>query len=146
VSEAAQATTARSNRWLRAVGYGFLAEAATIVTIIVVVVIYKQAYAPGLTDEQYAAFGQRAGGVLGIVAGTLYTFLFARALMPRLSERFVEHGLVLAATAVIFSVAGSIAGHQGVPSGYIIASALKLAAGALSGVWFVRSGANRGGV
>lgn len=130
---------ARSNRWLRAFAYGLLAEAATIVTIILVVVAYKNVIAPGLTDNEYAAFGERAGGVLGAVAGTLYTFLFARWLMPRLSGRFVEHGLVMAAAAVAFSIGGSIAGHHGVPNLYILASALKLAAGALAGFLFARS-------
>jgi hypothetical protein len=129
----------RSSRWLRAFAYGLLAEAATIVTIIVVVVAYKSAIARGLTDQEYAAFGARAGGILGLTAGTLYTFLFARALMSRLSTRFVEHGLVVAAAAVAFSIGGSIAGHHGVPNAYILASAVKLAAGALAGFLFVRS-------
>ena len=133
---------ARSNRWLRAFGYGLLAEAATILTIIVVVVAYKNAISPGLSAQEYAAFGERAGGVLGLTAGTIYTFLFARALMPRLSVRFIEHGLVVAAAAVMFSVGGSIAGHHGVPNAYILASALKLAAGALAGFLFARSPEN----
>ena len=129
----------RSTRWLRAIGYGFLAEAATIVTIIVTVVVYKTAIAPGLSDAEYAAYGERMGGILGVVAGTLFTYLFARALMPRITTRHIEHGLVVAATAVAFSVAGSIAGHHGVPNGYLIASALKLIAGALAGFLFARS-------
>jgi hypothetical protein len=138
VTEALQRTGARSDRWLRAFAYGLLAEAATIVTIIIVVVAYKRWVAPGLSDAQYALFGERAGGVLGLIAGTIYTFLFARSLMPRLSERFVEHGLVVAAAAVAFSVGGSLAGHHGVPNAYILASALKLAAGALAGFLFAR--------
>jgi hypothetical protein len=78
--------------------------------------------------------------LLGLVAGTIYTFLFARTIMPRLSARFVEHGLVVAAAAVAFSVGGSLAGHHGVPNAYILASALKLAAGALAGFLIARSG------
>jgi hypothetical protein len=140
VTETPDRTAARSHRWLRAFAYGLLAEAATIVTIIIVVVGYKTAVAPGLSDEQYASFGERAGGVLGLTVGTIYTFLFARSLMPRLSGRFVEHGLVVAVAAVAFSVTGSIVGHHGVPNAYIIASALKLAAGALAGFLFARSG------
>ena len=40
---------------------------------------------------------------------------------------------VLAVTAIVLSVGGSIAGHQGVPSGYILASILKLVAGWFAG-------------
>ncbi|HEY0529477.1 MAG TPA: hypothetical protein VGD02_11650 [Gemmatimonadaceae bacterium] len=139
MTEPSDPSGARSDRWLRAFAYGLLAEAATIVTIIVVVVVYKKWVAPGLSDAQYASFGERVGGVLGLVAGTIYTFLFARSLMPRLSGRFVEHGLVVAAAAVAFSLGGSLAGHHGVPNAYILASALKLAAGALAGFLFARS-------
>jgi hypothetical protein len=124
---------ARGNRWLRAVGYGLLAEVATIVTIVVIVMLYQYAIARGLTDSEYAAFGERVGAVVGIVGGTLYTFIFAQRLMRRVSTRFIAHGIVVALAAVALSVGGSIAGHHGVPSGYLIASALKIIAGALAG-------------
>jgi hypothetical protein len=126
-------TTERRHRWLRAVCYGLLAEIATIVTIVAIVMVHRYVLAKGLGDDYYAAFGERVGGIVGIVGGTLYTFLFARALMRRLSANFVAHGIVLAVVAVALSVGGSIAGHHGVPTGYVIASALKLAAGALAG-------------
>jgi len=125
--------------WLRAVGYGLLAEIATILTIVVIVMAYRYAVASGLSDAEYAAFGQRVGGIGGIVGGTLYTYLFARLLMQRLTTRFIAHGLVVALTAIAFSIAGSIAGHQGVPAGYLLASVLKLAAGALAGFLYSRS-------
>ncbi|MGH7650565.1 MAG: hypothetical protein ACREMS_01855 [Gemmatimonadaceae bacterium] len=123
----------RENRWLRAIGFGFLAEAATVVTIIAIVLGYRYIVARGLPDASYAAFGVRTGEIVGIVGGALYTFLFAWLVTKRLSSRFIEHGIVVAVTAVAFSVAGSIAGHQGVPAGYLIASTLKLAGGALAG-------------
>lgn len=125
--------------WLRAVGYGLLAEIATILTIVVIVMAYRYVVASGLSDAEYAAFGQRVGGIVGIVGGTLYTYLFARLLMQRLTTRFIAHGLVVALTASAFSIAGSIAGHQGVPAGYVLASVLKLAAGALTGFLYSRS-------
>lgn len=125
--------SARSDRWLRAVGYGLLAEIATILTIILIVTAHKYGFARGLSDADYAAFGEHTGETVGIVGGTIYTFLFAQRLMHRLSGRFVAHGVVVALTAIAFSIAGSIAGHRGVPSGYALASALKLAAGAIAG-------------
>jgi hypothetical protein len=124
---------ARGDRWLRAVGYGLLAEIATIITIIAVVMLYTYAIARGLTESDYAAFGERVGALVGILGGTLYTFIFARRLMRSVSTRFIAHGIVVALAAVALSVGGSIAGHHGVPSGYLIASCLKIIAGALAG-------------
>jgi len=127
------------HRWLRAVGYGLLAEVATIITIILVVMAYKYVFARGLSDPEYEAFGQRAGGYVGLVGGAIYTYIFARRLMPRLSSRFSEHGTVVALSAIALSIAGSIAGHQGVPLAYIAASILKIVAGATAGFVYSRS-------
>ncbi|HEX9221260.1 MAG TPA: hypothetical protein VF858_12305 [Gemmatimonadaceae bacterium] len=129
----------RRDRWLRAVGYGLLAEISTIVTIIAIVMIYRYVFARGLTDADYTAFAERVGAIVGIVGGSLYTFLFARLLMQYLSTRFVAHGIVVAIAAIALSVGGSLAGHQGVPSAYVAASALKIAAGALAGFLAARS-------
>jgi hypothetical protein len=123
----------RPNRWLRAIGYGFLAELATVLTIILIVSVYRFVVARALPDAEYSAFGMRTGEIVGVVGGTLYTFLFARRLTRLLDSRFVAHGVLLALTAIAFSIGGSIAGHQGVPSAYVLASILKLAAGALAG-------------
>ena len=116
-----------------------LAEIATILTIILIVVAYRFAFVLGLSDADYAAFGERAGAVVGIIGGTLYTYLFARLLMRFLTGRFVAHGAVVALTAIAFSIAGSIAGHRGVPAGYVLATVLKLSAGALAGFLYSRS-------
>lgn len=114
-------------------GYGLLAEIATIVTIIAIAMLYRYVLARGLTEPGYAAFNERVGAIVGIVGGTLYTFIFARRLMGRISARFVAHGIVVAVAAIALSVGGSIAGHQSIPRAYILASALKLGAGALAG-------------
>lgn len=121
------------NRWLPALGYGLLAEVCTIVTIIFVALVYKFGIARRLSDAAYNAFNEKMGGAVGIVFGTLFTYLFARVVMRRLSANFVAHGLVVAVTAIVVSVSGSIAGHQGVPAGYILASLLKLVAGWFAG-------------
>jgi hypothetical protein len=115
-----------------------LAEISTIVTIILVTVLYRYVFSRGLTDAQYGAFNDRVGEVVGVIGGTLFTFLFARRLMPHLSRRFVAHGIVLALVAAALSVGGSIAGHHDVPRAYILASVLKLAAGALAGSAYAR--------
>lgn len=120
-------------------GYGIVAEIATILTIILLVTAYRLVFARGLPDAYYAAFGERTGEIVGIIGGTLYTYLFARLLMRVVARRFVAHGVVLALTAIAFSVGGSIAGHHSVPAAYVLASALKLAAGALAGLLYSRS-------
>lgn len=134
---------ARSDHWLRAIGYGLLAEISTIVTIIVVTVLYRYVFVRGLTAAEYALFNSRVGAVVGIVGGTLYTFLFAQRLMHRVTARFVVHGIVVALAAVALSIGGSIAGHHGVPSGYMLASVLKIITGGLAGFLATRGGRPR---
>ena len=126
-------TPTRGDHWLRAVGCGLLAEISTVVTIIAITMLHRYVIAPGLTGPSYAAFNERTGAIVGMVGGTLYTFFFARRLMRGISARFIAHAIVVAIAAIALSVLGSIAGHQGVPSAYILASALKLAAGAVAG-------------
>ena len=121
------------NRWLAALGYGLLAEVCTIVTIIFISLIYKFGIARGLSDAAYEAFNEKLGGIVGIVGGTVFTYLFARMVVRRISANFIAHGLLVAVTAIVISVSGSLAGHHGVPSGYILASILKIVAGWFAG-------------
>lgn len=132
--------SARRGHWLRAIGYGLLAEVSTIVTIIAIVMIYRYVIARGLTDVAYTEFGEQVGAIVGIAGGALYTFIFARFLMRYVTAGFVAHGIVVALAAIALSVGGSIAGHHGVPAAYLWASALKLVAGVLAGILASRSG------
>ena len=144
VSPAQQISTVPRDRWLRALIFGLLAEMATIITIILVVLLHQYVFARGLTEAESTAFGQRVGAVVGPFGGTFYVFIFARRLMPRLVSGFVAHGIVVALAAIALSVGGSIAGHQGVPAGYMVASALKIIAGASAGYLYEKSlGRNR---
>jgi hypothetical protein len=106
---------------------------ATIATIIAIVTLYRFVLAKGASDSDYAAFGARVGEIVGIVGGTLYTFLFARLVTRRVSAHHVAHGILVALAAIALSVTGSLAGHHGLPGGYLIATALKLGAGWLAG-------------
>ena len=126
--------SARRGHWLRAFGYGLLAEISTIVTIIAIVMFYRYILARGLTEADYGAFAERTGAIVGMAGGTLYTFLFARRLMRYVTAQFVAHGVVVAIAAVALSVSGGLlAAHGSVPAAYWVASALKIAAGALAG-------------
>jgi hypothetical protein len=128
--------------WLRAVLYGFLAELATVLTIIAVVMLYRYVFATGASAGDYAAFGVRTGETVGVVGGTIYTFFFAWLLMPRVGRAFVAIGVIVALSAVAFSIGGSLLGHRGIPAGYLVASSLKVAAGALAGVLLRRRSAS----
>lgn len=128
---------AKRDRWLLAAGYGLLAELATIATIIAVVMPIK--YASFLNQAQYASLGQNVGKYIGVYGGAIYTYIFARRLMPKIPSRFSEHGIVVALAATTLSIAGSIAGHQSVPSEYIFATLLKIIAGARAGFVHLRS-------
>ncbi|GAC1456165.1 MAG: hypothetical protein PVSMB1_05770 [Gemmatimonadaceae bacterium] len=127
------ASPAQGDRWLRAIGYGLLAEVSTIVTIIAAAMVYRYVFARGQAAADYAVVNDHIGAAIGVIGGTLYTFLFARALMRHVSTRFIPHGIVVALAAIALSVGGSIAGHHGVPAAYMMASALKIIAGALAG-------------
>jgi hypothetical protein len=105
--------------------------------------LYRYVFARGLLSADYDVFNARVGAVVGIVGGTLYTFLFAQRLMRHVSVRFVAHGIVAALSAVALSIGGSIAGHHGLPTGYMLASGLKIIAGALAGFLAARIGAQR---
>ena len=131
-------------RWLRAVAYGLLAEIATILTIVVIVLAHRYLFRRGLSEAGYTAFGEHVGATVGPIGGTIFTFLFAQRLMPRIASGFVAHGIVVALAAIALSLGGSIAGHHGLPVGYTVASALKIIAGASAGYLYERSlGRNR---
>lgn len=123
----------QKDRWLRAVGYGLLAEIATIFTIVAVVLVYRYVINREMSEADYVAFSERVGAWLGVIAGTIYVYFFAHRLMRLLASRFVAHGIVVALAAIALSIGGSLAGHQGVPPLYGLASALKLLAGGLAG-------------
>lgn len=130
---------AKRDRWLLAAGYGLLAELATIATIIAVVMLIKYASFQNLPEAEYASLGQNVGKYIGVYGGAIYTYIFARRLMPKIPSRFSEHGIVVALAATTLSIAGSIAGHQSIPSEYIFATLLKIIAGARAGFVHLRS-------
>jgi hypothetical protein len=129
---------ARRDRWFLAIGYGLLAEGATILTIVLVITLYRYAFFRGGSPADYAHVGEIVGMVVGFFGGALYTFSFARQLMRKISSHFIAHGIVVALAAIALSIAGSIAGHQSVPATYITASVLKIIGGALAGFIFQR--------
>lgn len=133
------AIPAKRDRWLLAIGYGLLAEIATIITIVAVMMAIKYLILRGMSEAEYAAIGTDVGGYIGFFGGAIYTYVFARRLMPRISAHFSEHGIVVALAATTLSIVGSIVGHQAVPAAYIAASIFKIIAGARAGFVELRS-------
>jgi hypothetical protein len=119
-------------RWGRALSAGILAELATIVLIVLVVTLYRvvqPARAPGDVE----AFGARAGAVLGPLGGAVFTFLFALWVARGVRTQRIAHGLMVAVGAIALHLAGALATPDGYRPLYVMADALKLAAGALAG-------------
>lgn len=122
-----------SSRWVRAFFFGILAEIATIASIIIAMLIYKNFVARGLTAAQYEAVGQRAGGIIGMTLGTLFVFLLAWPIVRSVEKHKMIHGVVVALGAITLQLSGSLAGHGGLPMAYIYAVSLKIAAGIAAG-------------
>lgn len=122
-----------SSRWVRAFLFGVLAEIATIASIIITVLVYKQLVARGLSDVEYGKFGVRAGGIVGLTMGTVYVFLLAWPVVRSVTKRRILHGIVVAIGAMALQLAGSLGGHGGLPMAYAYSVVLKLAAGAAAG-------------
>ncbi len=121
------------SRWIRAFLFGILAEIATIASIIITVLIYKQLIARGLTDVEYGKFGVRAGGIVGLSMGTVYVFLLAWPIVRSVSKHRMIHGAVVAFGAIALQITGSLFGHNGLPMAYAYSVALKLVAGVAAG-------------
>lgn len=121
------------SRWIRAFLFGIIAEIATIASIIMAVLIYKNFVARGLTDAQYDHISQRAGGLVGLTLGTLFVFLLAWPVVRTVEKHRILHGSVVAFGAIALQLSGSLLGHGGLPMAYAYSVLLKLAAGAAAG-------------
>ena len=122
-----------SSRWIRAFLFGILAEVATIASIIITVLVYKELIERGLTEAEYGQFGVRAGGIVGLSMGTVYVFLLSWPIVRSVTKHRMLHGLVVALGAMTLQLAGSLGGHGGLPMAYGYSVILKLAAGAAAG-------------
>ncbi len=121
------------SRWIRAFLFGILAEIATIGSIIIAVLIYKNFVARGLTAAQYDAISRQAGGIIGLTLGTLFVFLLAWPVVRAVAKHRMLHGLVVGAGAIVLQSSGSLLGHDGLPMAYVYSVVLKLLAGAAAG-------------
>ena len=124
---------ARANsRWIRAVGFGILAEVVTAITIILVVAIHSVVTGGQLVD-QTSRFSYLTGAVVGVLGGAFFTYLFSRWCGRYLLKNFVAHGLVIAGAAILIHVVSSLLSPQGYDFLHGVADLLKLAGGAAGG-------------
>lgn len=124
---------ARANaRWIRAVGSGIAAEAATAGTVILVVAIHSVATGGPLVDVT-SNFSYLAGAVIGVIGGAAYTYLFSRWIGRYLLKNFLAHGLVVAATAIVIHIGTTLGSTQGYDWVHALADVLKLTGGAVGG-------------
>jgi hypothetical protein len=125
-------TDGRSH-YFRAFAFGLLAELATIATIIIAVLGYRQFAGRNMSAADYAVFGQRAGELIGLTLGTVFVFLLAWPVVRVVSRHKIWHGVTVATGAIVLQIGGSLAGHHGLPLAYAFAAVLKLAAGGGAG-------------
>jgi hypothetical protein len=128
-------------KWLRSFGVGLLAEIATIVLIVLTVTLYKATGAR--TAAEIATFSGEVGALIGGVGGAVMVFLFARWITRRVPERWVAHGMVVAAGAIVLHLLGLLGAPGGFQPIYAAADLLKVAAGAYAGFVSGRSAERR---
>jgi uncharacterized membrane protein YfcA len=71
--------------------------------------------------------------IVAIVAGSVFTFLFAYWRASRNSARAMMHALIVAGVAVAFHLASSIGAGQPMDAAHIVADVGKLVAGMIAG-------------
>jgi len=111
--------------WVRALLAGVAAEVLTIVTIII-------------ATKAFQVNMETAGLVLGAGGGVVFTSLMALWALRAVPDRYVAHGLLVAVWAVVLHLLGAAGAPGGFRAIYLVADALKLAAGALGGVLTAR--------
>lgn len=121
-------------RWFRIVGFGFLAEIATIAVIIATITVYTMVIAPGGSESAIEAFGQRVGAIIGPIGGTIFTFLGALLATRPLPGRFRLHGLLLGVVTALLTVPGLLSATPSMRLLYVASMLLKLGAGYAAGV------------
>src|SRR5947209_2492432 len=122
-----------SYRWGRALAFGVLSEAATIVLIIVTVTVHAK-LSPGESDATRQAFGLLAGSFLGPIAGSLFCFAAAFLATRPLASAFRVHGVLVAVVAAALTIPGLLSAPPAVRLVYVGAIGLKLLAGFAGGV------------
>src|SRR6185503_17691641 len=104
----------------RIIGFGLLAEAVTIVIIVVAVKLFA-------TGDDAAA--QRLGAILGPGLGVLFTYVAALMAARPVPDRARQHGVLVGVVTSVLTIPGMFAASSGMLPIYFGAVLLKLAAG-----------------
>jgi hypothetical protein len=119
----------RRLRLWRVIGFGLLAEAATILVIVVILTLHSRVFAAGQPQAVVDDFAQRVPMILGPVAGILFTFIAAVLATRPLQSRVRTHGLLVGVVSAMLTFPGMLAGAAAMRAVYGGAMLLKLAAG-----------------
>ena len=120
-------------RWKRIVLAAFLSEICVIGVLIAVTAVYAFGIAPGRTDEEYQRFSETAGYYVAPAAGALTTFLFALWVATKLDSRFIANGVLVGVISVLLTAGFLVGARPEHRPMYLIAFALRIAAGYLGG-------------
>ena len=118
----------------RVLGFGLLAEIATILLIVVTTTIHTIVVAAGKPEQIVIDFGEGASAVIGPVAGVLFTLMAAIIATRPLKGRFRTHGALVGVVAALITIPGMVVGARSLVPLYVAANVLKVLVGVAGGV------------
>lgn len=113
----------------RVIGYGILAEVATIAVIMLTVTVYSRFIAAGVPDD----FAQRVPAVLGPLGGIVFTLIAAMLASRSLTDRIRLHGALVGVITAALTVPMIFQGSPSDRPLYLAAITLKIVAGVMGG-------------
>ena len=124
--------------WWRILIGGVASEVGVIVVLLASIAIYK-ARKPGLPPEQTQTLGERLGYYVAPPAGFVTTGLAALWAVSGVEANAVAHGVLVGAVSVAITSPFFFQAKREHRAMYLIAFALRLAAGYLAGAWATRT-------
>ena len=120
-------------RWGRILTGGILSEVGVVVVLLAIIATYSYVIAPGLSNADYERFGELAGYYVAPAAGAVITFLVVLWVARPLTSGFIAHGLLVGLVSVLLTIAFFFMAKPEHRAMYLIAFALRLAAGYAGG-------------
>ena len=119
-------------RWGRIVVAAIMSEVGVIAVLFAAIAAYTFA-TPSMSDAQYGSLGEEVGYYVAPAAGAVITFLAALWATRGLTSAFVPHGTLVGIASVLLTVGFIASARPDHRVMYVIAFALRLAAGCAGG-------------
>jgi hypothetical protein len=126
-------------QWKRILLGAAVAEVLALATLVAVVIVYeivvRTTTGAALEEPAIQAWAERAGRVVGPLAGATWTLLCAARVARGASGRLVAHGLAVGIVLAIFDVGVLLAMRVPFELLFVGSNLLRIAAGAAGGAW-----------